>query len=152
MVRADYRIICSDWSDDWSDEEKAQARLGEGAALPRGVKYLGMPCGNRAYVAAAVERAATSGATEDVHALRSMGTNSQEKMLLLKHCTSSKVAHIARWGPAGQYEEVTASLQHVIEETIRDVAKAPGEELFPAEKPWSSHVSRRAWEAWVLVS
>ena len=92
-----------------------------------------MPCGNRAYVAAAVKRAAARGATEDVHALRSMGTNSQEKMLLLKHCISSKLAHIARWGPACQYEEATASLQRAIEETIRDVAKAPGDSLFPAE-------------------
>ena len=42
MVRADYRIICSDWSDDLSEEEKELARKGGGAALPRGVKYLGM--------------------------------------------------------------------------------------------------------------
>jgi hypothetical protein len=132
MVRADYRIICSNWSDDWSEEEKELARKGGGAALPRGVKYLGMPCGNRAYVTAAVERAAARGAAEDVHALRKMGNNSQEKMLNLKHCISSKLAHIARWGPACQYEEVTASLQRAIEETIRDVAKAPSEELFPA--------------------
>ena len=62
-----------------------------------------------------------------------MGTNSQEKMLLLKHCISSKLAHIARWGPACQYEEATASLQRAIEETIRDIAKAPGDSLFPAE-------------------
>ena len=54
-------------------------------------------------------------------------------MLLLKHCISSKLAHIARWGPASQYEEATASLQRAIEETIRDVAKAPGTELFLAE-------------------
>ena len=53
-------------------------------------------------------------------------------MLLLKHCISSKLAHIARWGPACQYEEATASLQRAIEETIRDVAKAPGDSLFPA--------------------
>ena len=76
-----------------------------------------MPCGNRAYVAAAVKRAAARGATEDVHALRSMGTNSQEKMLLLKHCISSKLAHIARWGPASQYEEAAASRQRAIKET-----------------------------------
>ena len=50
-----------------------------------------------------------------------MGTNSQEKMLLLKH----RIVEKAPLGPAGQYEEVTVP-KHVIEETIRDVAKAPG--------------------------
>ena len=30
LMRADFRITCSDWSDDWSDEEKAQARQGGG--------------------------------------------------------------------------------------------------------------------------
>ena len=68
-----------------------------------------------------------------MYALRKMGNNSQEKMLNLKHCISSKLAHIARWGPACEYEEVTANLQSAIEETIRDVAKAPSVELFPAE-------------------
>ena len=29
IPRIDYRIICANWSDDWAEEEKAQARRGE---------------------------------------------------------------------------------------------------------------------------
>ena len=43
MDPSQYRITCSDWSDDWSEAAKDAARKGKGASLARGVKYLGMP-------------------------------------------------------------------------------------------------------------
>jgi hypothetical protein len=51
---------------------------------------------------------------------------------VLRRCLSSKVAHVARWGPAEQFDEGTAELQEEIERTIKDIAMAPGE-MFPDE-------------------
>ena len=127
------RITCCDWSDDWSEAAKDAARKGKGASLARGVKYLGMPIGNRAFLTAAVQSSADRGAMEDVHSLRLLGHNAQEKLLILRHCVSSKLAHIARWGPADEYEEETEELNRAIERVVRDLAGAPSKELFPAE-------------------
>jgi hypothetical protein len=62
-----------------------------------------MPIGNKAFLTDAVQSSADRGAMEDVHSLRLLGHNAQEKLLILRHCVSSKLAHIARWGPADEY-------------------------------------------------
>ena len=65
-------------------------------------------------------------------ALRLLGDSAQEKLLILRHCLSSKLAHIARWGPAEQFDMGTREVQDEIERTVRDIAMAPGK-MFPAE-------------------
>jgi hypothetical protein len=67
------------------------------------------------------------------HSLRLLGHNAQEKLLILRLCVSSKLAHIARWGPADEYAEETEELNCAIERVVRDLAGAPSKELFPAE-------------------
>ena len=62
---ADFRIVCRDFSSDWSDEELAQARAGGGASVPVGVKCLGVPVGNAAFVEQFVRRAAQGDKRED---------------------------------------------------------------------------------------
>jgi len=39
----------------------------------------------------------------DLYALRLFGKSAQGELLVFRHCLSSKVAHVARWGPAEQF-------------------------------------------------
>ena len=84
-----------------------------------------MPVGNRQFVADAVTRAAAGGVMDDLHSLRLLGDKAQEKLLLLRHCLSSKLAHVTRWGPAELFDEATQGLQAAIDDVIRYIAMAP---------------------------
>ena len=59
------KIVCRDYSDFWTEPQRARARAGEADALPRGVIVLGMPIGNAEYVKAFVRRKATGDARLD---------------------------------------------------------------------------------------
>ena len=137
---ADFRIVCRDFSSDWSDEEQAQARAGGGASVPVGVKCLGVPVGNAAFVEQFVRRAAQGDKREDEGSADSalanvenlgwlLADDAQGRLLLLRHCIATKLTHLARFSSAELFEQVTARLQDAIEQDIRAVAKASSAEF-----------------------
>ena len=93
-----------------------------------------MPVGNAAYVEQFVRRAAQGDKREDegsissaqdhVGSLRVLGVNSQERLLLLRHCVAVKLSHLARFASAELFEQVTQNLQDDIEQEIRGLAQA----------------------------
>jgi hypothetical protein len=92
---------------------------------------------------------ADRGAMEDVHSLRLLGHNAQEKLLILRHCVSSKLAHIARWGPADEYAEETEELNCAIERVVRDLA---GERFEHPARTWASSSHRKFTHAAVGIA
>ena len=130
----DCRIVCRDFSSDWTDKQLAQATKSGATGLPLGIKCLGVPVGNAAYVEQFVRRAAQGDKREDegsissahdhVGSLRVLGVNSQERLLLLRHCVAVKLSHLARFASAELFEQVTQNLQDDIEQEIRGLAQA----------------------------
>ena len=133
------KIVCRDYSDFWTEPQRARARAGEADALPRGVIVLGMPIGNAEYVKAFVRRKATGdarldegavgGAVEAVLRLQMMGKSTQARLLLLRHCLASKLSYLARFCPDELFAEVTDELQIAIDAELRTIADAPHEDF-----------------------
>ena len=135
---ADWGIVCSDYSSQWTTEQEAQAaqatRAGRTKTLPIGVRYLGVPIGNACYVEEFVMRKAQGDKRDDVGSVNSamdhvrslvqLAGSAQERLLLLRHCVATKLTHIARFASAELYERATRELQDAIEDEIRAIAKA----------------------------